>query len=416
MQHTTSTLLASLLIASGASLLTSTAAYAQAPASATPAAIPVARPVVDLAICLDISGSMDGLIDSAKARLWSIVNDLATAKPVPQVRVALLTYGCDAYESSTGWVVVDADLTEDLDLISQKLFALKTNGGTEFVGRVVDKAAKSLAWSTDPNSLRVIVVAGNEGADQDIEVTYQNASKASIERGIIVNSIFCGAPTDPIATAWGEVARLADGQFLCIDQGMGAVVAETPFDKQLTELSSTINTTYLACGERGQAAWANQTAQDENARGLSGGVAAQRAASKSSAIYDNRTWDIVDGCAAGAMKLEDIKDADLPEEMRGKTLEQKKAIVEAKQVERTRIQKEIQTLQAQRDAFIAEAARKNAATQGVALDDALKQAIRSQAIKKGMQFAPSAPALLTPAPSAAAPTAVPVTESSQSTN
>ena len=178
---------------------------------------PAARPVVELAICLDISGSMDGLIDSAKARLWSIVNDLATAKPIPEVRVALLSYGCDAYDPMTGWVVVDSGLTEDLDLISQKLFALHTNGGTEFVGRVVNTAAQTLSWSTDPNALRIIVVAGNEAADQDTVVTYQTASKASIERGILVNSIFCGTASDPIAANWGDVARLADGQFVCID-------------------------------------------------------------------------------------------------------------------------------------------------------------------------------------------------------
>ncbi len=414
MQRTLSVSIASALFTFACTTLVAATASAQAPASATPAAIPVDRPMVELAVCLDISGSMDGLIESAKARLWSIVNDLATAKPVPQLRVALLTYGCDAYDSSTGWVVVDADLTEDLDLISQKLFSLKTNGGTEFVGRVVDKAAKSLAWSTDPNALRVIVVAGNEGADQDIEVTYQNASRASIERGIVVNSIYCGAATDPIAAAWGEVARLADGQFLCIDQTMGAVVAETPFDKQLTELSGTINSTYLACGVQGQEKWANQTVQDRNAQSLSGGVAAQRAASKGSAIYDNRAWDIVDGCAAGSMKLEEIKDEDLPEEMRGKTIEQKKSIVEAKQVERTRIQKEIQALQAQRDAYLADAARKQATTQGVALDDALKQAIRSQATKKGMQFAPVPP--VRPAPASGTTATAPTTETSQSKN
>ena len=34
---------------------------------------------IDLAICLDTSGSMTGLIESAKQRLWALVNDLALA-------------------------------------------------------------------------------------------------------------------------------------------------------------------------------------------------------------------------------------------------------------------------------------------------------------------------------------------------
>ena len=372
-----------------------------APTVASPVAPPVAgvpvaeaRPMVELAICLDISGSMDGLIDSAKARLWSIVNDLATAKPVPRVRVALLTYGCDAYDSTMGWVVVDSGLTEDLDLISQKLFALKTNGGTELVGRVVNKAAQTLAWSSDSNALRMIIVAGNEAADQDLEVTYQQASRTSIERGVLVNSIYCGDANDSLASTWGNVARLADGQFFCIDQSMGALVAETPFDKQLAELSMSINATYLACGTKGEAAWANQSAQDANALGLSGGAAAQRAASKSSAIYDNRAWDLVDGCAAGEMKLEEMKDEDLPESMRGKTLGEKQAILATQQGERARIQQEIQALQVQREAFLTDVKRKAATTQGVSLDDALRQAIRTQATAKGFKF--ETPALPVP--------------------
>ena len=359
-----------------------------APAVASPVAPPVAgvpvaeaRPMVELAICLDISGSMDGLIDSAKARLWSIVNDLATAKPVPRVRVALLTYGCDAYDSTMGWVVVDSGLTEDLDLISQKLFALKTNGGTELVGRVVNKAAQTLAWSSDSNALRMIIVAGNEAADQDLEVTYQQASRTSIERGVLVNSIYCGDANDSLASTWGNVARLADGQFFCIDQSMGALVAETPFDKQLAELSMSINATYLACGTKGEAAWANQSAQDANALGLSGGAAAQRAASKSSAIYDE-------------MKLEEMKDEDLPESMRGKTLGEKQAILATQQGERARIQQEIQALQVQREAFLTDVKRKAATTQGVSLDDALRQAIRTQATAKGFKF--ETPALPVP--------------------
>ncbi len=357
--------------------------------SAPPVAPANNRPQVDIAICLDISGSMEGLIDSAKARLWSIVNDLALAKPTPSLRVALLTFGCDAYDSASGWVVVDSDLTEDLDLISQKLFALRTNGGTEFVGRVVDKAARSLAWSASADSLRIILVAGNEGADQDHEVTYQTACRGSIEKGIIVNSIYCGSAVDPIAVAWADVAKVADGQFLCIDQSTGAQVASTPFDKALGELSTSINTTYLPTGEKGRAAWANQTEQDRNAAGLGGGVAAQRCATKGGDVYDNSSWDLVDGCAQGTLKLEELKDEDLPKELQGKTLAEKKALVATKQAERTKIQGEIQALQAKREAFLIEEAKKNATATGATLDDALRGAIRSQAQKKNFSWAPA---------------------------
>src|SRR6266542_6074105 len=83
----------------------------------------VAKPKpIDVVICLDTSNSMDGLIGSAKKKLWDIVNDLAKAKPTPQLRVALYSYGNDTYDSKTGWVRKDVDLTNDLDKVSEKLF------------------------------------------------------------------------------------------------------------------------------------------------------------------------------------------------------------------------------------------------------------------------------------------------------
>src|SRR5262249_7812308 len=101
---------------------------------AAPAALtaPATR-AVDLAICLDTRGSVDGLFAAARQKLWSIVNDRALAKPAPKLRVALLTYGNNGHDPEVGWVKVDVGLTDDLDRVSQELFALRTNGGTEYV-------------------------------------------------------------------------------------------------------------------------------------------------------------------------------------------------------------------------------------------------------------------------------------------
>ena len=125
------------------------------------------RRTVDLVICLDTSGSMKGLIDSARRKIWAIVNDLALAKPTPRLRVALLTFGNHGNDAAAGWVRVESGLTEDLDLISQKLFVLTTNGGEEYVGRVLQTGLEKIQWQEDANALKLMVVAGNESADQD---------------------------------------------------------------------------------------------------------------------------------------------------------------------------------------------------------------------------------------------------------
>jgi hypothetical protein len=185
-----------------------------------PAEEPARRPV-DLAICLDASNSMDGLIDAAKRKLWDITNELAKAKPAPRLRVALLSYGNDGYPAREGWVRVDSGFTEDLDGIYQRLFALTTNGGTEYVGRVIQTSLDRLDWTASKEALQLIFVAGNESADQDRDISFRDACRRAIAKGVMVNSIYCGPATDGVAPGWREVAALADGHFASIDTTKG---------------------------------------------------------------------------------------------------------------------------------------------------------------------------------------------------
>ena len=192
-------------------------ALAQAPIASVPMRLqpqPSVAPVVaamqssraiDLVICLDISGSMNGLINAARQNLWSIVNDMATLKPQPELRVALLTYGSPQYGAESGFVSIQAELTTDLDLVSQKLFALTTNGGAEYVARVVKRSIDDLKWSADPQALKLIFVAGNEPATQDPMFDAMQMATAAIGQGILVNTIFCGNPGQADAAGWRQV-------------------------------------------------------------------------------------------------------------------------------------------------------------------------------------------------------------------
>src|SRR5882762_10068697 len=170
---------------------------------------PAAGKSIDVVICLDVSNSMDGLIASAKKKLWDIVNDLARAKPTPFLRVALYSYGNDGYDPRVGWVRKELDLTTDLDKVSEKLFGLSTNGGTEYVARVTRDALAGLNWSTERDALKIIFVCGNEPADQDKEIHLKNVAQTACRQGVIVNTIFCGNINDPDARSWREFAAMA---------------------------------------------------------------------------------------------------------------------------------------------------------------------------------------------------------------
>ncbi len=376
-------------------------------ASAPPAAASAAPRTIELAICLDTSGSMNGLIDAARTKIWDIVSDLATATPQPTLKVALLTYGNDGHAAENGWTSIDVDFTENLDVVSQKLFALTTNGGTELVGRVIDRATKGLAWTPGDASLKILIVAGNESADQDVEVRYYDASKRAIEKMIVVDSIYCGAPTDDLAPAWQDVAKKADGQFAAIDQDKGTLVIATPFDGDLARLSGELNTTYVPYGAAGEWNSANQTAQDLNAASSNAAAAAQRCVTKGGGLYRNREWDLVDACQNADFKLETVKEADLPEAMRTMTPEQRKAYVSEKSAARQSIQKQIAELGEKRSLFLADAIAKRDGKDATAFDRAIRNAIRAQATARGFAFRPdpvveAAPTNSAPAKSAAA--------------
>lgn len=348
---------------------------------------PASKQLIELAICLDTSGSMDGLIESAKVKLWEIVNDLALAKPAPKLRVALLTYGNDGHNPENGWVHIDSPLTDDLDSISQKLFALRTNGGTELVGRVLKSANEQLDWTASDDALKIIVVAGNESADQDQQFRFQDVCRATIGKGIMVNSIYCGNPNDETSVAWRDVSKLADGHFAAIDQSSGTIVISTPFDDQLVTLSAEINTTYIAFGAMGQTGAENQREQDLNAASVNTAVAAQRCATKGSGMYWNSGWDLVDACKQAEFKLEDVKVEDLPEAMRTMTLEQRREHVKEMEAKRVKIQDSINELNAKRQQFVEAEMRKSAERPDAnSFNAALRKAIREQAAAKGFTF------------------------------
>src|SRR5438105_355675 len=142
---------------------------------------------IAVVICLDVSNSMDGLIASAKTKLWDIVNELAKAKPTPTLRVGLYSYGNDRYDPKIGWIRKELDLSTDLDALYQKLTALTTNGGTEYVTRVCRDATEQLQWSDDKDALKIIFVCGNEPASQDPVVKLKEAADKAMARWIVIN-------------------------------------------------------------------------------------------------------------------------------------------------------------------------------------------------------------------------------------
>jgi ABC-type transporter MlaC component len=347
-----------------------------------PATRATARPQIQLAILLDTSGSMDGLIGQAKSRLWKIVNELAAAKKngqAPQLQVALYEYGQDSLPAASGYMRRIVPLTDDLDRISEELFKLKTNGGEEYCGRVIGEAVAGLQWSRKQDDLKLIFIAGNEPFTQGT-VDYKNSCRDAIGRGIIINTIFCGNYQEGVQTNWKDGSDLADGQYLAIDADQTPPPVAAPQDVEIARLNQELNGTYLAFGSSGASGKERQKEQDKNAALVSGEVAAQRAAAKAAPQYSNSAWDLVDAKKTGQVKLEEMAEADLPQEMKKLSPKERNEYVAAMQSKREALQKKIAGLHDERELFI-ESSLKNQAAANT-LDSAIISALRRQAALK----------------------------------
>jgi hypothetical protein len=333
-------------------------------------------PVIQVALLLDDSGSMEGLINQARAQLWELVGLLGKTTRNgrhPRVEVALYHYGDLPF-----LVAPVVPLSSDLDQVSERLFTINGGGGTEACGQVIHNALRQLAWRQGPDALRLIVIAGNEPFTQGA-YDWRAAVGEAAGSGIAVHTIHCGPRADGVEGMWEAGARLGGGTFTCIDQD-ASVAIRAPQDDELSALNQRLNATYLAYGAKGAAMQERQVAQDSNASSVGG--FSSRAAAKASSAYENSAWDAVDAVREKKLDVATTADAELPAELRGKTPEQRTALIAEKQRERSEVQGRIAKLGAERSAWVAQQ-KPNAKTLG----DGLRTAIQAQAQAAGFTIA-----------------------------
>jgi von Willebrand factor type A domain-containing protein len=333
-------------------------------------------PKVQIAILLDNSGSMEGLINQARTEIWKVVNEFATAKQngvAPRLELALYEYGDGVKRLQP--------FTTELDRVSEKLFGMSIHGGDEYCGQVILSATNELEWSGDPDDLKLIYIAGNEPFTQG-PVKPGTAIEAAKRKGITVNPIVCGGD-DP---TWRAGATVAGGDYLVIDHNSVVATVAAPQDAEITRLGQELNKTYLGYGAQGAASAVRQREEDKKAAAAAPAAIVTRSVSKSVQQYDNSGWDLVDGTRRGGVKVEKMADDDLPAEMRGMNEQQKRDYVAQKAKERTDIQAKIQALNAERNEFLAKEAKKNAGKGEATLDAAMVGSARKQAEKKAFSF------------------------------
>ena len=337
---------------------------------------------IQVVLLLDTSSSMNGLIEQAKSQLWNILNELAGMNKNNQdseLQIALYEYGNPGTADSKHQIHQLSEFTTDMDLISEKLFSLSTNGGEEYCGAVIKRSLDDLTWNGN-DGLKIIYIAGNEPFDQG-PVSYQQVCKKAKANGVVVNTIFCGDQGSFEAKEWRLGASSGGGEFICISQNDETVYISTPYDDKINALNNKLNDTYIPYGEKGNAKKSNQVRQDMNAASYSKSNAADRISYKSSSKYKAEDWDLVDAFKKdkSILKKADIKS----EEYSEMTIEELESNIQLVIEERESLQAEIKELGKMRRTYKDAEAKKKLNGKDDSLQKSIIQSIRKQAEKKG---------------------------------
>ena len=353
--------------------------------------VPNAESKIQVAILLDVSGSMDGLIEQAKAQLWNMVNTLGKAQAVngvqPKIELALYEYGRTNNEAGKGYVKQLSAFTNDLDKVSQLLFSLNTDGGDEYCGQVIYTSLDELKWDASPDDYKVIFIAGNEDFLQG-NVHYTQACTKANSKGVIVNTIYCGSYEMGIKEHWQLSGECGNGSFTNIDQNIKEPVIATPYDTTLITLNNRLNGTYVAFGAEGYKNELLQKTMDEANSSMGSGVAANRAEAKARGnVYFNGSWDLVDASRGDKDFFKKVDTKTLPDSLKKKTPEQLKIFIQQKDTERSAIQQEIITVANQRNKFISEEkARAAVNNNNVSLETAVEKVIKEQVSRFNLEI------------------------------
>ncbi|MEO6952892.1 MAG: vWA domain-containing protein [Polyangia bacterium] len=341
--------------------------------------VPKAPPRIEVVFALDTTGSMSGMLDGAKKKIWSVAQYIGNGQPKPELRIGLVAYR----DRGDAYVTRFYDLTDDLDKVFDHLQSFEADGGgdgPEDVNRALADAIDKSSWTDGQNTLKMVYLVGDAPPHDD----YHDApdSKALARRaqgrGIRINAIRCGSDATT-QLAFNRISQLASGEFASIDQGGGVETITTPYDDKLAALNAKLMGTAIGYGK----------SRDEVARKVARSLAAPAAMNADRASYFAKSGggavggmgDLVKDIAEGRVKAEDVAPSDLPAAIAAMSPPARSAYVSHKAREREEVSTEINTLADERNAYL-----KKSKPKAGSLDGAVEGTLRRQAAAAGLSL------------------------------
>jgi len=361
-------------------------------AQTTPAVNPLnqQRSSIDVVFVLDTTGSMSGLIQSAREKIWSIASTMASAQSAPDIRMGLVAYR----DRGDAYVTKVLDLSDDLDSMYARLMDFQADGGgdgPESVNQALHDAVHSMSWSQDQNTYKVVFLVGDAPPHMDYQddVKYPDTMAAAVKKGIVVNAIQSGQNQET-TTGWQQIAQLGQGRYFQVAQAGDGVAIATPFDKKIAVLSEKLDHTRLYYGdaEENEKQQSKVAASDKLHATSSFASRARRAAFNSSESGKANflgKGELVDDVASGRVELADIEQDQLPEAIKAMAPAQQKALIEETAHRRNELQQQIGELAEKRSDFLKKKVQEAGGARD-SLDEKIYSAVREQAGKKGLRY------------------------------
>jgi len=351
--------------------------------------IAVEKPKIDVVFVLDTTGSMSGLIQTAKEKIWSIATTMASAQQTPEIRIGLVGYR----DRGDAYVTKVVDLSDDLDSVYATLMDFQADGGgdgPESVNEALYDAVHNISWSHDDQAYQVIFLVGDAPPHMDYnEVRYPEIVASAAEKGIVVNTIQCGDMALTVEP-WTQIAALSNGSFFQVEQAGSAVAFNTPYDDEIAELSAKLDDTRLYFGteEEKEKMHGKVAATVKLNEGASVASRARRGAFNASVggrknlLGEN---ELVAAIESGEVDLDELEEDELPESLKPMARAEQVAYVAELTAERQDLQRQIQDLSKDRNVYLKSKVEEAGGLKG-SLDQKLYDAVKEQAAVAGLEY------------------------------
>jgi von Willebrand factor type A domain len=175
-----------------------------------------AKPTVEVAFVLDTTGSMGGLIEGAKRKIWSIATAIVDSNPDADIRMGLVAYR----DIGDDYVTRAFDLTTDIQDLYANLLELKARGGgdwPESVNEALDVTVNKLHWTPSGDVKRIVFLVGDAPPHMDYaqDTKYPITLAVAKQKDIIVNAVLAGDARDT-ERVWRDIAQNGNGRFIPI--------------------------------------------------------------------------------------------------------------------------------------------------------------------------------------------------------